>query len=375
MMDTSFSGMKYKFSGMKYKRMEGHRNSGSMQNTILNKLLPCVNIAIFSGMMIYVASCSSDKGDNSFSIEDFPVTEAVPGDTLDNQLDSIYVLGTVSVVGDNYIFYTYDADYFLLSFNPDSGEQIQFAPKGEGPGEMTAVSGNFGQPLKSDSVFSAFDSNRLTLVACHADNGYSLEDMISYPTSFSRYVPFNVTVLQNGQHISPRGDFRYGIVSYDPVSEEVTEWPLGYQFEDTDNPDAEAVSMRTTSYSKSRRLVAEIYGRVPAVILHNEDGSIRDVFEFTSFDATKKDSDGEPMDCFNKVYLTDNSIWLLYNGDDEEASQLLVLSYDGTPLCNMTIGRTLTFRIDPKRRRIIAVNPNADGANAISYPIPASISL
>lgn len=319
------------------------------------------------GMSSCVNKCESPASIIFGSIEESRLLE---GDTLDTLLDDIYILGDVAVIDDGYVFYQYDSDCFLLYFNPDTGRQVPFAVKGEGPGEITSVSGTFGQALDSSGSFTVFDPNKSKLFSCSRANDFTLEERCAYPSGFKKYVPFNILVLKNGKYVSPRGDFKYGMVAYDSQSGDVMEWSLGYEFDDLEHPDGDIVSSRSVSYSPKNGLVAETYGKLPVVILHDEEGDISGLVRYKPSDAPVS---GESM-TIHDTALTDNLMWILCSDPDAEVNSIVyVLNYEGNEVACFEITPSITITIDVERRKLIAVNPNNDGANAISYTLPVNL--
>lgn len=329
-----------------------------------------LTLVVISVMLSIVSCDNRGKHVEYLSFENFPMTQTLVGDTIDPYLEDVCVLGKVAVIKDGYVFYKYDSDSCLLYFNPDSGEQISFAPKGGGPEEVSGVSG-YGQLYDQERSLYVFDPYKFQLYSSDKPKNFKLDLMCSFPEEFSKFSPWQTILLKNGTLVSPRGDNNYGMVCYNPETQKVDEWPLGYDFQDTDHPERDLVSIRRIGYSPANGLLAETYGTLPVIILHNEDGTINKLLQYR-----QDTSEGEsPLDIESvlSIAMTKKHIWLLYGKPlSENHSNIYVYGYDGTPVADLEISPATSIAIDEERRKLIATNPNNE-ANAIVYKIPDEI--
>lgn len=213
---------------------------------------------------------------------------------------------------------------------------------------------------------------------------YTVAQMMSNIPSISRKnfadysgggVPAKVIQMPDGAYIGTRKDFQYGLMKYSPSDKSVTELPSGYDFEDIDHPDSDQVSMHVMEYNQKNDVLAELYGCFPTVILRDGKGNVTGTLTYKEY-SPDKDEDGAKYDCFCGVCLTDNHIWLLFGDEDKDDPQrIFVLDYNGDPIADLEIEPASTFRIDPRNRLILTVNPNCDEANVKVYEIPSYIDL
>jgi hypothetical protein len=331
-------------------------------NRIINLIL------IFSILGIGMVSCEkSDNEDVNISYTTFPKSQKLSGTIRTIDRDDVYIPGKIAVTDNGYMVFLYDSDHFISVLDKNFKEISVIAPKGEGPGEVVGVSGTFGQKLDKNGLLSVYDSYKFKLYGYNPESGKSLQEVISFPSDFSSYAPINVIKLANGCYVSPRGDFKYGMIMYNPSNSETSLWPIGIADINEQNPDYSVVSLRDVDYSEKNGIIAEIYGSTPIVILHNEDGKIVRTIKIEGIDATNKD-DNRLSDVFKNVVLTDKYIWLLYGDSDlSQENHVLVLSYDGTPIADYIIQSTSEIDVDYTNKLLIAVDPNNEDANIMTY--------
>ncbi len=332
-----------------------------------NFIVPMASIFVIGAILsLLMASCHSDKSiDTSF--KDFPKSFQLEGRAVSLSDSTIRCLGSASVSDDYYVFFTYDAPYLFTTTDKEFKNIREFGKKGEGPGE---INGSFATCYpEAHNSFGIYNSSAKKMYSVDIDSSLNLSETISFPENFNNYDPIRVQELDNDNYVGIRGDFRYGLVCYNPENGEVTEWPLGGDF-DIDNPDPDEVSIRVINYNKDKGIIAEIYGSYPTIILHNEDGSILKRITYTGYEKHKKDND-RANNCFGNLVLGGKYIWVLY-GDKNEMENNIVfcLDYEGNPIAELVIEPTGTIAIDEKENRILAIDPNKEEKNLMVYDLP-----
>jgi hypothetical protein len=276
------------------------------------------------------------------------------------------VPGKVGVTDDGYLIYIYDSDYFISVTDKSFKETAIAAHKGNGPGEVQGISGTIGQKLDNNGLLSLFDPYTYKLYGYNPKKTEPLITVMTFPTEFSQYTPINVIKLKNGCFIAPRGDFKYGMIMYNPETNTTTTLPIGLSDIDEQNPEYAYVSLRVIAYSEKNGIVAEIYGCTPTVILRDESGNVIGTIKIDDF--AKNDNNGKPAKVYNSIALTDKYIWLLY-GDfmTSDNSHVYVLTYAGEPIADYLIKAASSIAIDEKEKLIIAVNPNSEDNGIVTY--------
>jgi hypothetical protein len=317
---------------------------------------------------VAMVSCSkSAESDVEVDFGKFPEAKSLAGEVRTIECDDVYVPGALAVTDSGYMVYLYDSEYFISVTDTAFRQQRLIAHKGQAPGEVTAVSGSFGRPLDDSGLLSVYDPHAVKMYGYQSGGDGALQEVMAFPTDFAAYAPLSVVRLKTGSYAAPRGDFRYGMVMYDPATSATTLCPTGLKTVDETKPLADHVSMRDMSYSARNGIVAEIYGSMPVVVLHDETGAVVRTITVKSIEPQKKEYD-RLSDVFRSVALTDDLIWLLY-GDEElmDCAHVLAMSYEGEPRAHYVIKPTSVITIDEKRGLIIAVNPNADDEAIVTY--------
>ena len=312
-------------------------------------------------------SCVSKSGPENIVIDfqDFPLSE-IRTDTivlLEDQ-DNPLVVGAVKPIQSGYMMYLYDNDNLMCLTDTSFNITMMVVPKGSGPTDLTGIAGKFGQDLGSgDSILSVFDPYKSAVYTLNINNG-ALRKHIQFPNIMSKYAPYSVTKLKNGEFISPRGDFKYGMIAYNPENNEVKEWPIGLDDIDINRPEEAHVSLRAYDYNEDSGLIAEIYGLIPTIVVHDEMGNIVRTITITGLPTTSKDS----ADYFRDICMTDEYIWVLCGDPDvEDSSFVVVLTHTGDPIISYEIRPTQNIALDLSGSMLITVNPNIDEHNIAVY--------
>ena len=312
-----------------------------------------------------VISCQN-RGKTEMVIDylDFSHANTPPSTTVSFEGSSPFVIGKTEVISTGYMMYLYDSDDMLGITNQSFELVCMAGHKGSGPGEINGVSGRFGQPIDSIGILvSVFDPYLSSMFALDTETGI-MQKIMQFPDSMSRYHPFDVMRLKNGVYISPRGDFQYGIVSFNPKSNEVKEWPVGLKNIDITHPLENHVNLRAYDYNEKGGIIAEIYGTIPKIIIHDESGEIIRVFTITGM---PRETD-ESKDYFRDICLTDEFIFLLWGDPSfDPTSHVLVMTHSGQPIVSLKIRPTHNITIDISNSCIISTNPEIDDANIVVY--------
>lgn len=325
------------------------------------------NFVVLSIVSIMILSSCTNKSETdtiSINFKDFPLSEVREDTIVSLESPEPLIVGATRPILSGYMMYLYDNDNLICLTDTTLKPIMLVAPKGMGPTELTGVSGIFGQLLEDgDSLVSIFDPYKSTVYALNTTDG-TLQEYIDFPNIMAQYTPFSIVKLKNGEFISPRGDFRYGMIAYDSQKNIVKEWPIGLESVDVDHPDENHVSMRAYDYNPKSGLIAEIYGIIPAIIVHDESGSIVRTISITDFPRGK----GDNADYFRDICMTDEYILVLC-GDPtvDEANYVIVLTHAGAPVASYKIRPTHTISFDSSKSKLITINPEIDGGNIAVY--------
>lgn len=322
----------------------------------------CSNILLF----ICLISCHKQENTTNLSINffDFPVENNDSVKVTINP-DSIYIVGEIASIPSGYMMYIYDKEDVFLITDKTFHPLMHVVHKGEGPGEVIDGIGNFGKVLDNTDRVSVTDPYTNTFYALDTKTG-DLEKILSFPENFSKFNPFNAIKLRNGSFVSARGDFKYGLVSYNPNTDEIKEWPLGIESIDIVHPKSNHVSMRVLDYNEKNGIIAEIYGELPYVILHNETGDVVKILSLTNTPREIK----ENYDFIGDLKLTDDYIIFLW-GDTEfdNENSILFMTYEGQPVKQIKIRPAQTFEYDEKNNRLLTTNVEWEDFNFMVYDL------
>lgn len=324
-------------------------------------------LAVMIALTAIITACSSsDTGEVNFC--EFPKTVTLEGKTIILPDDECRVFGMADVVDDGYVYFSYDNPFALSASDKDFAHFNDFARKGQAPGEVSGVSPLFAVN-PSNSCFTVYDPYLMKMYETSFDSNLALKELISFPDEYKRYSPTQVVKLKNGSYVGARGDFNYGLVSFNPDSSAVAEWPLGANF-DLNAPVSDEVSMRAISYNLHRRIIAEIYGTLPFVILHDENGDIVGKYNYSGY-SQHTAPDNNIADCFMDLELSDSYVWLLFGDPDEsDESRVFTLDYEGNPIAEFIISPTYSIAVDEQKRRLISINPDTEDGNITIYELP-----
>lgn len=323
--------------------------------------------AVMIALIAIITACSS-SGTEEVDFCEFPKTVTLEGKAIILPDDECRVLGMADVVDDGYIYFSYDRPCALSASDKDFTQFNDFARKGQGPGEVSGVSPLFAVN-PSNGCFTVYDPYLMKMYETSFDSDLALKELISFPDEYKRYSPSQVVKLKNGSYVGARGDFNYGMVLYNPDSCAVAEWPLGADF-DLNAPVSDEVSMRAISYNLHRGIIGEIYGTLPIVILHDENGDIVGKYNYSGY-SQHTDPDNSIADCFMDLELSDSYVWLLFGDPDEsDVSRVFTLDYEGNPIAEFIISPTYSIAIDEQERRLLSINPDIEDGNLTIYDLP-----
>jgi len=182
-----------------------------------------------------IASCKDSAGlDVRFS--SFDRVETLEGRVVQFPDSLPLVVGAVTAVDDGYWCYLYTNDNYLMSTDSEFIPKAFFAHRGGGPGEVTAVSGPFGEDTGENGLLSVFDYNSATIYGTNAARNYRLEK-VAVLDSLRKYSVTKVLRLKNGNYVASKGDFTCGLVEYNPSAGKIKEWPVGFDPENYDIPE------------------------------------------------------------------------------------------------------------------------------------------
>lgn len=323
-----------------------------------------VVLIIISIMMLSSCINKSETETISISFKDFPLLEVREDTIVSLESTEPLIVGATRPIRSGYMMYLYDNENFICLTDTMFKPTMMVAPKGMGPTELMGVSGIFGQLIEDgDSLVSIFDPYKSSIYALNINDG-TLQGYIDFPNTMSQYAPFNVIKLKNGEFISPRGDFRYGMIAYNPHKNEVKEWPIGLDAIDVDHPDENHVSMRAYDYNPKNGLIAEIYGIIPTIVIHDESGNIIRTISITGFPRVKDDT----ADYFRDICMTDEHMLVLCGDPSvDDVNYVIVLTHAGMPVASYKIRPTHTISFDSSKSRLITINPEIDGGNIAVY--------
>ena len=323
-------------------------------------------------------ACYHEDADKIIKIADLSAPIQLKGTPIIlSSPDSLpYIVGKASLINEGYVFYLYDNANFLLLTDTTYTNRIEFAKKGEGPEEIMGVSANYTVPLTDrPNTYALLDPYREILFSYSMEHGLKLEPILDFSKAKSGFHPKKFQILKNGKIVSPRSDMKYGLLSYDHSMDQITEWPLGYDFNNK-SPNQDETSIRIIEYSPKYGIIGEVYGYLPYIILHDEkSGEIISKIEIPSLRSVELPN-GSKSKSIRSFQMTDRGIWILGDvPDDEENDLLLNIDYNGNVLGYFQILATSSICVDEKRGTILAINPNAieDDKYVLEYKLPDNL--
>ena len=280
------------------------------------------------------------------------------------------IVGAIAPVEDGYWCIIAQNDNCMLATDGDFTPKAYFAHRGGGPGEVTAVSGTFGFDLGDNGLYSIFDANFRKVYGTNASLDYRLEEVEDLD-SLRRYAVWKTIRLNDGRYVGVKGDNTCGLVEYNPADGTVKEWPLGFDPGKGNFSESEMSMFSVLRYNPVRGIVAVIYGFNPTVVLYDENGNVVREITYKGYEATAEES-GDNINCYGAMQLTDNHIWLLYEGDGDAADDksIMVTDYDGNPVARLPIGKANNFCVDAARGRLITIDTSDAESGVIVYALP-----
>lgn len=327
------------------------------------KHYPFLLIVLFS-----LIGCRLEKSSDNNSRFAHEIT--LDGDSV--MIDTIAgVVGAVRAYDDSYILFLYDSDNFLMIADSTFTPVAYSAPKGQGPSEVQWVTSEYGYPCGRDS-FHVFDPYSKRLYRTDL-SGAPLDEVFTPGESLIAASPRALLPMSDGHFAGLYGTSRYGMFDYDPENDSINIWPVGVEeleAKKDERTNYSVTSLRSMAYEPTRKLVGEIYGKIPVAVIHNEDGSVYGVIrsgDMPDIDLIKEEDKEE----YHHIRMTTNYIYLLHG--DAECS-IIAYDYDLKPVAKMSIRPASHFDVDAGRRRFVAVDPNSDSTNIMVYPIPEFIT-
>ena len=322
------------------------------------------DFCLFLCLFLIFVSCHRNEGKNTLTVDfsEFP-TENVDSLHITVHPDSIYLIGSIKSIPDGYMMYIYDKENAYLITDKTFKYMMETVHKGESPEEVRSGGTKYGQVLDTNGNVAISDPYKHTFYALDTKTGI-LGKLIDFPQEFSRYSPSKSVKIKDGSFVSPRGDFQYGLVSFNPETDQVYQWPVGIEDIDTEHPISSHVSMRVIDYNQKNGIIAEIYGELPFIVLHNENGEI---VKIITLKGTPRESK-EGYDFIGDLKLTDDYIIVLW-GDTEidNENTILFMSYDGKPIKQIKIQPAQSFDFDEEFNRILTTNTEWEDTNLIIY--------
>ncbi|MBD5347597.1 MAG: hypothetical protein HDR92_10805 [Bacteroides sp.] len=328
-----------------------------------------VPIVLALGMM----SCGrKDSGDMTV-VSEFPIAMDLAGYDVD--FDSVFgIPGGVEMMGGDMLFYLYESDHFVVETDSAFTPVRFLFPKGQGPGEMTVISGEYGDIVGQDRI-GAFNPHACKILSIPMD-GADEYSVVQFGEGLRKsYEPRSVQQLKTGRFAAIIGTdgYDFGMVSFDSCGNNVEEWPIGFETVESPRIRYAVGAGRDMSYNEANGVVAEIYSGLPYIVLHNEDGTIRNIISTgPAIDISGIDPDDNP-DKIESIVLTDNYIYVLCPvADKQDRSVLCVMDYNGNGVAKFTIDEANSFGIDTVNRRLVALNPNVEIPVRV-YPLPEGL--
>ena len=316
---------------------------------------------------LLVASCSN-KDTNIVRITELPESIQLAGTPVYISSEEPLIVGNIESIGDRLILYLYNNENFLASVDSQFGDVIYFAHKGDGPGELSGISGKYNMRSSKYGEYLLFDPYKKKIFSYTQSDGYNLSLICDFKEFKVKYYPQKILLLKDGNIVSPLQN-TYGLQMYDKEQEKIIDWPLGYEF-DKKRPIEEHIVLRAFDYDPILGLVGEIYGSFPSLILHNEGGGVELRIDFPIFKAIKKE-EGDLSEVFKDIQMTDKYIYLLYGDEEiEEFNKVIQLSYEGVIVKVMDIYPASTILVEEDKNRIFGVNPNEEEYNVVEYNMP-----
>lgn len=283
------------------------------------------------------------------------------------------VIGMVQKSDSSYFFYLYRSDHCLMETDSDFNIRGFAAKIGEGPHEVRGVAPVYGDILNSGAT-GFLDPYTFVLYRLSDSLPRQAVEVVDFAGDLAQYQPLYSFSTSDSTYVIVPGIYQYGLIGYNAASHTIDTWPVGYTAFDTENPVKHITSFRDAAFNKKHGIIAETYGKLPLLILHNTNGDITSMLAYGDLPDIDTLQEDDP-DPFAAIKLTDNNIYILYRDNDEAPrNDILVIGYDGTLIATLGVDAAYTFEVDPDCRRIICINPNDDDAAVKFYSIPDIIA-
>lgn len=318
--------------------------------------------------VILLWSCGHEKKRDVYfsSFEKEIVPERLPvgfSDTIP------LIVGSVAPVEDGYWCYLYENENCLLATDKDFVPKAYFARRGAGPGEVSNISGAYGDNLWDNGMYSVFEPSSGNVYGTNAANNYNLKKVVSLEP-LRKYAVWKVVKLKDGRYVAVKGDNTCGVVEYDPSDGSIKEWPLGFDLEKAGVTEGKMSMFSVIQYNPERGIIAVIYGNNPTMILYDENGDIVRTLTYSDYKPVE-DASSNIARCYSSMRLTDDHIWLLLAGEMGKGNNtLMVLDYDGNPVARIPVGNAMKFCVDSATGRLIAIDYTASESGLVVYDLP-----
>lgn len=325
-----------------------------------------IKTVLFILLCCLVNSCNQQCNKDIKQIVPPPVIElegtAIGFDTIEG------VIGVVRHINRRYYCYMYKSPYCIMSMDEDYKNPSFYARKGEGPNDIYGMSTIYGEILQ-DSEIGIFDPYTAKIYQVIESNPDSIKLICDLQKKLAIYVPMDVFCIDKVNYLFVPGTYEYGLMSYVTTTDSIVRWPMGYDFGDLENPNQYITSFRALDYNRKNNVIAEIYGGLPVIILHDVTGKVINRVSFGIIPKIKEIT-AKTINKVADIRLTDSYIYILYREDDaDNRDEIFVLNYDLEAVYRFHIDEAYTIEIDTANKRLICVNPEREDANLMTYDL------
>lgn len=300
-----------------------------------------------TAFVILCASCAKQDKPKVIEIDSYAYEGTLTGKPL--EFDTIVGSpGRITVFGDNLLVNLYQSKNSVMMLDENFKISGLGFSVGHGPEEILSTMGSFGQ-LLPDQVIAVHDYNRNEIAVTNGEDFTTGLKKIKLPKIVGKISPRRILQLNDGRYVMSKSR-NYGLATCD-ANDSTVDWPLGLTELDSANPNIDIPSQfpRPISYARGRGIVGEIYGHIPAVILHNEDGSIHSVLKFGEIPDVRTINIASER-AIGSFMLGEKYIYVLLGDKDDTEMNVAIIDYDGNGVAKITIDPAASIAVNENKK-------------------------
>lgn len=314
-------------------------------------------------LILVCIGCAKQEKPQVVDIDTYAYEGTITGKLI--EFDTIVgTVGQVVIFDDHLLVALYKSKHTVMMLDDNFDISGLGFPMGQGPEEILSAWGSFGQLLTDTSRIALHDYNKNEIAVTRGKDFTAGYEKIKLPKVIRELSPRRLLQLNDGRYVMVKS-FNYGLATCDD-NDSIVDWPLGLEELDPENPNIDMTSMlpRLFGYARGRGIVGEAYGNIPAVILHNEDGSINTILKFGEVPNINTIRLGDKL-VIRSMFIGEKYVYILFGnreigkGEDPEMT-LAIIDYDGNGVAKLTMKGTSAIAVNENKKYLAASSAVSD---------------